>query len=92
MNSEEKKSFMLPPFRPKWPIGIFRKSPVSLEIYKVYSSQILQVISVSLQSIYLQNLTAINLIDFEISREKGDFLRTAIGHLGVKRGCIIYLN
>ena len=33
-------------------------------------------------------MTAIHFVDFEISREKGDFLKTTIGHLGVNGGSI----
>ena len=56
-----------------------------LEIYKVDSCQILQDISVSLRSIYLLNLKATHFVDFEISREKQDFLKITIGHLGLNR-------
>ena len=36
-------------------------------------------------------MVAINFVDFEISREKGDFLKNKIGHLGLNRGSK-YLN
>ena len=36
-----------------------------------------------LRRIYLRNLTAINFVDLEISREKGDALKSTIGHLGL---------
>ena len=29
-------------------------------------------------------------VDFEISKEKGDFLKTTIGHLGLDRGSILH--
>ena len=35
-------------------------------------------------------MTALHFVDFEISREKGDFLKTTIGHLGLNGGSIIY--
>ena len=41
------------------------------------------------------NLTAIHLVDFEISREKGDFLKTTVGHLGPNSGsnlCVYFLH
>ena len=53
------------------------------------SCQILQNISILLGSIYVWNLTAINYVDFEIPREKDDFLKITIGHLGLNRGSII---
>ena len=35
-------------------------------------------------------MTAIHFADFEILREKGDFLKKTIGHLGLNRGSTIY--
>ena len=35
-------------------------------------------------------MTAIHFVDFEISREKGDFLKTTMWHLGLNRGSIIF--
>ena len=35
-------------------------------------------------------MTAIHFVDFEISREKGDFLKTTMWHLGLNRGSIKY--
>ena len=82
---------LLPLFRPQWLIVVFKKIPLLsqyLKIYKVYSCQILQDISISLRSICLLNLTAIHFVDFEKSREKGNFLKTTFGHLGLNRGSI----
>ena len=51
--------------------------------------QILLDIIILLRSIYLWNLAAIQFVDFEISKEKGDFLKTTVGHLALNRSNII---
>ena len=38
----------------------------------------------------LWNLTAVHFVDFEVSREKSDFLKTTIRHLGLNRGSNIF--
>ena len=65
--------------------------PRYLEIYKVDSFQILQVNSSLCYTDVLKKLTAYHFVDFEISREKDDFLKTTIGHLSLNGGSnIVY--
>ena len=63
-----------------------------LKIYQVDSCQILQDISISFRSIYLKILTAIHFVDFEILREKGDFVKTTIGHLGLNEVVLFMID